>query len=106
MPYKPNVKKLDTRIVSCYFIGYAERSMGYKFYDPTIMSIFEMGNARFFEDVEFVGRDKVRDFVFKEECVNIPTVAIDNDQTSITDIVQEANPDQDNISEELPVPNQ
>ena len=32
-------------------------------------------------------RDKVRDIVFEKECVNIPTVAIDNDQTSIIDIV-------------------
>ena len=49
--------------------------------------------------------DKVRDFVFEEECVNIPTVAIDNGQTSITDIVQKANSNQDN-DEESPVPNQ
>ena len=25
-PYRPNEKKLDERIVSCYFFGYAERS--------------------------------------------------------------------------------
>ncbi|KAL6316814.1 hypothetical protein AAG906_021114 [Vitis piasezkii] len=25
-PYKPNEKKLDSRIVSCYFVGYSERS--------------------------------------------------------------------------------
>ena len=78
-PYKPNEKKLDLRIISCYFIGYSERSWGYKFYDPMTKSIFEIGNARFFEDVEFVGGDKVRDFVFEKECVNIPTIAIDND---------------------------
>jgi hypothetical protein len=34
-PYRPQEKKLDERTVSCYFIGYAERSRGYKFYDPT-----------------------------------------------------------------------
>ena len=43
--------------------------------------------------------DKVRDFVFEEECVNILTIAIDNDQTSITNIVQDANPDQDHVEE-------
>ena len=58
-----------------------------------------MGNARFFEDVEFAGGDKVRDFVFEEKCVTIPTVAIDNDQTSIFDIVQDPNSDQDNVVE-------
>ena len=52
-PYRPREKKLDSRTVSCYFIGYYERSRGYKFYDPTTKSIFETGNARFFEDVEF-----------------------------------------------------
>ena len=33
--------KLDSRTVSCYFIGYSKRSRGYKFYDPTTKSIFE-----------------------------------------------------------------
>ena len=33
------------------------------------------------------GGDKVRDFVFEEECVTIPMVVIDNDQTSISGIV-------------------
>ena len=49
--------------------------------------------------------DKVRDFVFEEECVNIPTIAINNNQTSIPDIIREANPNQDNI-EEPPIQNQ
>ena len=51
-PYRPNEKKLDERIVSCYFIGYVERSRGYKFYNPIEHSVFETGNAKFFEDVE------------------------------------------------------
>jgi len=40
-PYKPNEKKLDSRTVSSYFIGYSERSRGYKFYDPILKIIFE-----------------------------------------------------------------
>ena len=56
-PYRPHEKKLYSRTISCYFIGYSERSSGYKFYDPTTKSIFETGNARFFEDVEFDGGD-------------------------------------------------
>ena len=58
-PYKPNEKKLDARTINCYFIGYSERSRGYKFYDLTIRSIFEMENAEFFEDVEFAGRERL-----------------------------------------------
>jgi GAG-pre-integrase domain len=34
-PYRPQEKKLDKTTVCCYFIGYAEISRGYKFYDPT-----------------------------------------------------------------------
>ena len=55
-PYRPNEKKLNSKTVRCYFVGYSERSRGYKFYDPKTKSIFEMGNAWFFEDVEFAGR--------------------------------------------------
>ena len=54
-PYKPYEKKLDSRTVSSYFIGYSERSRGYKFYDPTAKNIFEMDIATFFEDIDFGG---------------------------------------------------
>ena len=97
-PYRPNEKKLNLRTVSCYFIGYSERSRGYKFYDPTTKSIFESGNARFFEDVEFAGGDKVKDFVFEEEYIDIPIGAIGIDQDSIPDLVQ-GTIDQDKIRE-------
>ena len=36
-------------------------------------------NAWFFEDVEFDGGDKYRDFVFEEEYVDIPKAVIDVD---------------------------
>ena len=84
-------KKLDTKTINGYFIGYSKKSRGYKFYDPTIRSIFQ--------DVEFAEGDKVKDFVFEEECVTIPTITIDNDQISIPNIVQEVNLDQDNVGE-------
>ncbi|RDX96391.1 hypothetical protein CR513_20962, partial [Mucuna pruriens] len=51
-PYRPHERKLDSRTVSCYFVGYAERSWGYKFYDPTSRSFFETGNARILGEVE------------------------------------------------------
>jgi len=37
-PYRPHERKLDSRKISCYFVGYAERSQGYKFYNPTLRS--------------------------------------------------------------------
>ena len=63
-PYKPHVRKLNSRTVSCYFVGYAEHSRRYKFYDPTSRSIFEMGNAIFLEDVEFGGEGNIKNVVF------------------------------------------
>lgn len=52
-PFRPNENKLDSRTVNNYFIGYSERSRGYKFYDPRLNSIFETGTPIFFEDIEF-----------------------------------------------------
>ena len=67
--------------MSSYFIGYSERSRDYKFYDPKLKTIFETRTATFFEDIEFGGRNKIRDFVFEEESILIPepiqTVASD-----------------------------
>ncbi|KAL6330219.1 hypothetical protein AAG906_040141 [Vitis piasezkii] len=34
-PYKPN-EKLDSKKQCCYFVGYFERSRGFKFYDPQL----------------------------------------------------------------------
>ena len=112
-PYRPNEKKLDERTVSCYFVGYAERSRGFKFYNPTIRSFFETGNARFFEDVEFGGEDNVRSVVFEEELENnqdhvlipdvvfYPNIALDNTQAILPNIVQDVIMVQDN-NEVLP----
>lgn len=71
-PYRPNEKKLDSQIVSSYFIGYSERSRGYKFYNPKSNSLFETRTTTFFEDIEFLGKNKVKDFVLEEETVRIP----------------------------------
>uniref|UniRef100_A0A6N2MTR1 Integrase catalytic domain-containing protein n=1 Tax=Salix viminalis TaxID=40686 RepID=A0A6N2MTR1_SALVM len=97
-PYMPNEKKLDSRMVSCYFIGYSERSRGYKFYDPITKSIFEMGNARFFEDVEFAGGDKDKDCV-----ISIGQDSIFDHVENITNQDNvEAPPIQEIVSEEQP----
>jgi hypothetical protein len=64
-PYRSQEKKLDERTISCYFIGYAERSRGYKFYDPTNRTIFETNTVKFFEDV-MVQRGNTNQIVFEE----------------------------------------
>jgi len=91
-PYKSNERKLDSRTVRSYFIGYSERSKGYKFYDPKLKTIFEMGTAIFFEDIEFGGKNKARDFVLEEKSVTIPkpihTVVLDKTNSEpLQDIV-------------------
>lgn len=70
-PYRPNEKKLDKWMVSCYFIGYSERSKEYKFYDPNTKSIFKSRNAQFFEDVKFARGDKVQELIIELNCLKI-----------------------------------
>ena len=49
--YNPQEKKLDPRTISGYFIGYAERSKGYRFYCPSNSTrIVESRNAKFLEN--------------------------------------------------------
>ena len=56
--YNPNEKKLDPRTISAYFIGYAERCKGYRFYYPThITRIVESRNAKFLENDVASGSD-------------------------------------------------
>jgi len=83
LPYKSHVRKLDSRTFSCYFVDYAECSRGYKFYDPTSRSTFEMGNAIFLADVEFGGEGNIRNVVFDEESI------IDNDKVFILIVIQD-----------------
>ena len=87
-PYKPNEKKLDSRIVSCYFVGYSERSRGFKFYDLSTRSLFETGNAKFNEDVELSGRETLRKVVFEEEYANIHIITTRHGHIMFDDIIQ------------------
>ena len=38
-PYMPHEKKLDSRTVRCFFVGYSERSKGFSFYCPCTKKI-------------------------------------------------------------------
>ncbi|GJZ80052.1 retrovirus-related pol polyprotein from transposon TNT 1-94 [Tanacetum coccineum] len=54
--YNPQEKKLDSQTVSGYFIGYPEKSKGYRFYYPNHSSrIVKTGNAKFLENGEVSG---------------------------------------------------
>ncbi|KAJ9671559.1 hypothetical protein PVL29_025321 [Vitis rotundifolia] len=62
--YNPQEKKLDPRTISGYFIGYAEKSKGYRFYCPSHSTrIVESRNAKFLEYDLVSGSDQVRNIV-------------------------------------------
>nr|WDD38954.1 receptor-like protein kinase transcript variant 2 [Fagopyrum tataricum] len=59
--YNPHEKKLDPRTVSGFFIGYPDKSKGYKFYCPNHSAgIIETGNARFIENGQTSGSGNPR----------------------------------------------
>jgi hypothetical protein len=54
--YNPHIKKLDSKTVSCYFIGYSERSKGFRFYCPSHTTrIVETRHVIFFENCNISG---------------------------------------------------
>ena len=62
--YNPQEKKLDPRTISGYFIGYAERSKGYRFYCLSHSTrIVESRNAKFLENDLISGSDQTRNIV-------------------------------------------
>ena len=87
---------MDPRTISCYFVGYSEHSQGFKFYDPTLKSFFEIENAQFLEDVEFEEEDNIKKVVFKEELVSLPNVSIDFVRSPIPEFTMEPIIKQDN----------
>ncbi|RVW93405.1 Retrovirus-related Pol polyprotein from transposon TNT 1-94 [Vitis vinifera] len=59
--YNPHEKKLDSRTISGYFIGYPDKSKGCKFYCPNhSVRIVETDNARFLENGEISGSNEPR----------------------------------------------
>ena len=45
-------QKFDLKIISCHFIGYYEKSKGYKFYAPhNFTRTFETNQAKFLDEV-------------------------------------------------------
>jgi hypothetical protein len=75
--FNPNIGKLDPKIVSCYFIGYPEKSKCFLFYYPDRYTKFiETKHVVFLEDEmmrESMVAQKI-DLEEKRECV--PTLMI------------------------------
>ena len=71
--YDPHEKKLDSRTISGYFIGYPDKSKGYRFYCLNhSVRIVETGNARFLENGEISGSNEPRKVDVEEIRVDIP----------------------------------
>ena len=64
--YNPQEKKLYPRTINGYFIGYAEKSKGYRFYCPSHNTkIVESRNAKFLENDLISGSDQFQDIVYE-----------------------------------------
>ena len=71
--YNPHEKRLDSRTISRYFIGYPDKSKEYRFYCPNhSVRIVETGNARFLENGEISGSNEPRKVDVEEIRVDIP----------------------------------
>ena len=70
--YNPLENKLDSRTISGYFIGYREKSKGYRFYCPNHNPrIIETGNAKFIENGEVSGSGERQNVEIKETRIDI-----------------------------------
>ncbi|RVW71668.1 Retrovirus-related Pol polyprotein from transposon TNT 1-94 [Vitis vinifera] len=70
--YNPHEKTLDSRTISGYFIGYPNKSKGYRFYCPNHnVRIVETGNARFLENSEISESNELRKVDIEEIRVDI-----------------------------------
>ncbi|GJV45381.1 putative RNA-directed DNA polymerase [Tanacetum coccineum] len=69
---KPKTKKLDSRTIRCYFIGYLERSKGYQFYFPNhTTQIVKTRDVEFLENGEISGSGE-RSIDMNEKLIDAP----------------------------------
>jgi transposase InsO family protein len=97
--YNPHEKKLDLRTIRGYFIGYPEKSKGFRFYCPNhSMRIVEIGNARFIENGEINGSDNLRNVDIQEVRVQVP-IPITSNKTVVPIVVEQPNNIEQQINE-------
>jgi hypothetical protein len=71
--FNPSARKLDPKIVSCHFIGYPDKSKGYRFYYPNQFTKFvETRHAVFLEDELMRGSKTPIEIVLEEKRVYVP----------------------------------
>ena len=106
--YNPQLKKLDPRTVSGYFIGYAEKSKGYKFYCPShTPRIVEARNAKFIEGVDING--SIPRKIEWKESRDLDTIPVNKDKMVIIqdnpDDIQVPPPQEEQVNIEFTAPN-
>jgi hypothetical protein len=75
--FNPNIAKLDSKTVSCFFIGYPEKSKGFRFYCPNRYTKFvETRHVVFLEDEMIRGSTVVRKIDLEEKMVCPPNPII------------------------------
>ena len=69
--FNPNIGKLDSKTINCHFIGFTEKSKGYRFYYPDRHTKFvDMRHAVFMESMV------AREINFEEKQVCVPTLMV------------------------------
>jgi hypothetical protein len=75
--FKPNAGKLEPKTVSCNFIGYPEKSKGFRFYCPDRHTKYvETRHVIFLEDEMMRGSTVPREIRLEEKRVYVPTPMI------------------------------
>jgi len=87
--FNPNIGKLDPKTVSCHFIGYQEKSKGYRFYCPDRYTKFvETRHAEFLENQMIRGSMVARKIDLEEKRVFVPTPMIQEPFFSLPVVVE------------------
>jgi hypothetical protein len=72
--FNPSIRKLNPKTVSYHFIGYLDKSKGFRFYCPDrYIKIVEMRHAVFLEDEVIRGGTVPREIRLEEKRVCVPT---------------------------------
>ena len=101
--YNPHEKKLESRTTSGFFIGYPEKSKGYRFYCPSHSTrIVETGNARLIGNSEFSGSLEPRKVEILEIRVQIPLPNIFSQLVVPTVVEQFDNLEEQQMNDQTP----
>jgi hypothetical protein len=72
--FNPSIGKLDPKTVSCHFIGYPDKSKGFRFYYPDrYIKIVETRHTIFQEDEVIRGSTVPQEIRLEEKWVCVPT---------------------------------